>query len=172
LITPNSELSEDLLKQSLIDARGDLFIAATTLRISPLRMQRLIQAAPVLSVALSAILDAPEESKSHPAFSQIVEQAIAERVSAYRVVGLDSLYELATMPISENSANNQVKLGAAANLVGSTANNVGGNEMADTLRALNEAYNISAPRIRITRERLTVDMSTQENVIDQSKLPS
>ncbi len=163
MIAPNNELSEDLLKQSLIDARGDLFIAATSLKISPLRMQRLIQTSPALGVALEVC-----QTNAGNGLQAAVDSAIANRLSLYRVVGLDSLAELATMPIDENSAQNQVRFAAASRLAGETGGTIGGGETGDILRALNESYQTHAPRIKVTRERLTVEMTPESPVQGQT----
>lgn len=164
MITPNSELSDELLKTALIDARGDLFIAATSLKISPIRFQRMIQTSPALGITLEEC----RKTGGAAVPAGVVEQAIAERLSAYRVVGLDSLYDLATMPIDENSAQNQVKLAAAARLAGSPEHSTGGGEMGEIMRALNTSYHENAPRIRVTRERMTVEVQApDERVIQQ-----
>ena len=164
MITPNSELSEDILKTALIEARGDLFIAATSLRISPIRMQRAISLSPLLSVALGECQK--NVASDSNTLSAAVDSAIAQRLAVYRVVGLDSLAELATMPIDENSAQNQVRLAAAARLAGSPEHSSGGGEMGDIMRSLNDAYHANAPRIRVTRERMTVEVGGGEKLIN------
>ena len=82
---------------------------------------------------------------------------VERRVALYRVVGLDSLHELATMPIDANSAQNQVRLAAAARLAGPTEGGLAGGDMAETLRHLNEQYQKESPRLRVVRERTTIE---------------
>lgn len=80
----------------------------------------------------------------------------------YRVVGLDALHDLATMPVDTNSAQNQVKLAAAARLAGETGGGGFGGDLAETLRTLNDEYLQQAPRLRIVRQTLTVEVSPAE----------
>jgi hypothetical protein len=83
-----------------------------------------------------------------------VELDIARRLTLYRSDGLDSLHDLATMPITENSAMAQVKLAAAARLAGGVERDQGGSDVAQTLALLNQAYHENAPRIKSVRERV------------------
>lgn len=158
MITPNSELTEESMKTALVEARGDLFIAATSLSISPLRMTKYIQASSALAVVMDECQAAGRDTPMQKLHAN-VEAAIQQRVSIYRVVGLDSLAELATMPINVNSAQNQVKLAAAARLAGSQEHSAGSGELGETLRALNDAYHSHAPRIKVTRERLSIEVN-------------
>lgn len=98
-----------------------------------------------------------------------LHSAIEKRVSLYRVTGLDALHDLAAMPIDANSAQNQVKLAAAARLAGGLEGGGSGGEMAETFRELQQLYQQHAPRLRVIRERTTVEISpTPERlVIDQ-----
>jgi len=152
-------LSEDNMKQALIEARGDIFVASQILGITALRLSRAIQVSPVLQATLEetsrGAVDLPVEA---------ISRAVEARIALYRVTGLDALHDLAAMPVSDNSAQNQVKLGAAARLAGSTETHAGG-EIEETLRALNESYHQNAPRIRIVRERLTMEVGPGEREI-------
>lgn len=155
-------LTEENAKAALIEARGDIFIASQLLYIPLLRLTRAIEASPILQATRSAIADLPKHNLSH----EEIHQAVEQRVSLYRVVGLDALHDLATMPIDENSAQNQVKLAAAARLAGTTESS-GAGDLADTLRQLNDAYQQNAPRLRVIRERTTIETLPAERVIDQ-----
>lgn len=155
-------LTEDRIKDALIEARGDVFIAAELLKVTALRVNRAIQASPVLSAAL----EESRKSRRHAGLTyEEISAAIEQRVSLYRVAGLDALHELATMPIDENSAQNQVKLAAAARLAGSSEGSGGGDDLAQTLRELNKSYQENAPRLRLVRERVTVE-TIPENVVE------
>jgi hypothetical protein len=94
-----------------------------------------------------------------------IQQEIDRRILIYRAAGLDALHDLATMPIDENSAQNQVKLAAAARLAG-TSESTGGNDgIEETLRELNQSYQQSAPRLRVIRERTTIETLPPERVV-------
>lgn len=145
------QLTEDGIKQALIEARGDVFVASQLLRVTAIRIDRAITVSEVLQETLAGIRKA---GKGVPI--EQIHEAVEKRLSLYRVAGLDALHDLATMPINENSAQNQVKLAAAARLAGETAS-AGGGDLADTLRQLNDAYQKEAPRLRIVRERTTIE---------------
>ena len=152
--------SEDSAKAALIEARGDIFTASQMLGITALRMSRAIQVSPALQATLE---ESSRGSVDLPA--EAIHKAVEHRIALYRVTGLDALHDLAAMPVSDNSAQNQVKLGAAARLAGSTDGQGGGGEIAETLRALNDAYHEAAPRIRIVRERISVELGPGEREI-------
>lgn len=153
-------LTEESMKAALIEARGDIFIASQFLHVSALRLNRAIQ----LSAVLQATLDALKE-QGKGVSAEALHTAIEQRVSLYRVAGLDALHELATMPIDENSAQNQVKLAAAARLAGSAESGGGSADVMETLRQLNESYQQNAPRLRVIREKTTIETLPAERVV-------
>jgi hypothetical protein len=80
---------------------------------------------------------------------------VVRRMAEYKVDALEAIYLIATMPISDNSAQNQVKLMAAKVLAfpeGPQAPIDGG--IRGALDALNDAYHKDAPRIKSVRERI------------------
>ncbi len=90
-----------------------------------------------------------------------------QKMAAYQIDALDAIHDLAMMPISTNSAQNQVKFVAAKLLAFREADQApsdGGLE--GTLRALNDAYHKDAPRIRSVRERV-VTFESEPRVIEQ-----
>lgn len=162
-----ANFTEDSAKAALIEAKGDMFVAAQSLGVTALRLDRAIRLSALLQTTVAAI----ESERSAPDFDKAtaerIEEAVQRRIALYRVDGLDALHDLATMPIDENSAMAQVKLAAAARLAGSTDSGAGGSEFADTLRALNQQYHEHAPRIRVVRERISVEMhGPQERQIE------
>ena len=160
---PLYQMTEDGIKTALLDARGDIFIASQLLRTTAIRLNRAIQVSPLLSAVVEAI---PAKWKGIDRAE--IERAIEERTALYRVSGLDALHELATMPIDVNSAQNQVKLAAAARLAGSTEGQSGGDDLASTLRDLNREYQEAAPRLRIVRERTTIETLPAERDVSPS----
>lgn len=157
------QITEDGMRQALLDARGDIFIASQLLRTTALRLQRAIQTSPGLQATVDSI---PARWKGVD--RDQIERAIEERIALYRVSGLDALAELATMPIDENSAQNQVKLAAAARLAGSSEGHSGDGDLAATLRDLNREYQEAAPRLRIVRERTTIETLPPERDVSES----
>lgn len=155
-------VTEASMKEALIEARGDVFIASQLLGVTAIRLDRAIQ----VSASLQACLETVKAST--PGVSlEAIHAGIERRVSMYRVAGLDALHDLATMPIDVNSAQNQVKLAAAARLAGETASAGGGGELVETLRELNAQYQSEAPRLRVTRERLTIETLPQERIVGE-----
>lgn len=154
-------LTEATAKQALIEARGDIFVASQLLGLTAVRLNRAIQVSPILQAAVDAI---PKLSKG--ASESAIEDAIQSRVALYRVAGLDALHDLATMKIDANSAQNQVKLAAAARLAGSVEQG-GGSALEETLRELNKSYAENAPRLRVIRERLTVETLPVERIVSE-----
>lgn len=88
-----------------------------------------------------------------------LEAAIAARVLVYRQDALEALQDLAMMPLSENSSQNQVKYMAATRLLGGDkAQDAPPAPIAgptgDVMAQLRDAYRATAPRIREVRERI------------------
>src|SRR5712664_2550117 len=152
------QLTEDGIKTALIEARGDIFVTSQLLRVTAVRIQRAIEVSAVLQNTVAELSSSPKGISN-----QAIHDAIERRLTLYRAIGLDALHDLATMPIDENSAQNQVKLAAAARLAG-TVESVGGSGIEDTLRELNKEYTEHAPRLRVTRERLTIEQIPPERV--------
>lgn len=155
-------VTENSIKEALIEARGDIFIASQLLRVTAIRLDRAIQVSPLLQHCIATV---KEHGKSGVSV-ETIHAAVERRLSLYRVAGLDALHDLATMPIDVNSAQNQVKLAAAARLAGAVES-VGGSGIEDTLRELNQKYQQEAPRLRIVRERTTIETMPPERVIEQ-----
>ncbi len=152
--------TEESAKRALIEARGDIFIASQLLRITAIRLDRAIQ----VSEVLRTVLDEVKKHSSSVSDADL-HSAIAQRIALYRVTGLDALHDLAAMPIDENSAQNQVKLAAAARLAGGLEGGGSGGEMAETFRELSELYQKHAPRLRVIRERTTVELSVPDEKV-------
>jgi hypothetical protein len=164
-------LSEDGMKSALIEARGDLFVASQMLGVTALRLDRAVRLSQDLQAVYLSLRDIRQENTEFEKMAvDDLERAVQHRLALYRVSGLDALHDLATMPIDDNSAQNQVKLAAAARLAGPTEGLTGGGEVGETLRALNDLYHQNAPRIRIVRERMTVELAPGEREIPPSDL--
>lgn len=164
-MAPVQALTEDGIKTALIEARGDIFVAAQLLSVTAIRVKRAIDVSPLLQISLEQLAKLRASPEAEKLSTERIEEAVRSRLALYRVAGLDALHDLATMPIDENSAQNQVKLAAAARLAGSSDAGPGGGDIADTLRALNDQYQKDAPRIRLVRETLTIEHRPPERDI-------
>lgn len=152
------------IRRALLDAQGDLFIAAQLLgHVTVLKLDRAIRADESLQKTFLAI----KQVKSLPEYDRIsqeqLEVEVTRRMAVYRADALDSLHELATMPIDKNSAMAQVKLAAASRLAGSAAEKDQGSDLETTLRELNESFHRNAPRLKITRTQIEL---SSERVIE------
>lgn len=157
--------NEAQAKQCLIEARGDIFIASQMLNATPTRLNRAIQVSAVLQSTLSTI-----QTVGKGVSEDAIREAVDARIALGRVVGLDSLIDLASMPIDPNSAQNQVKLMAASRLAGGLEHGSTGGELADTFRELSELYQKHAPRVRLVRERVSVEISAEApNVVSEQE---
>lgn len=113
----------------------------------------------------------PKRKYERSAWAGDAETVLLERaaklMAAYKLDALDALHELATMDISDNSAQNMVKFTAAKLLAQLNelpkAPEEGG--IAGTLKALNEKFHKDAPRIRSIR-RETVEFENGAQAID------
>jgi hypothetical protein len=85
------------------------------------------------------------------------ERVLAAKVKLYEGDSLDALHDLAMMPITENTQNNQIKYLAACRLAGEKIAPGGPAQNAalqDIMRELNNNYQKTAPRIKAMRERI------------------
>ncbi len=159
--------TEENAKLALIEAHGDVFVASQILGISALRLDRAIRVSEVLRSTLDSILQLKNERKGSALSDEEIHEAVERRVAIYRVVGLDALHDLAAMPISENSAQNQVKLAAGVRLAGESAGGGFAGGLGETFKELADLYQQNAPRLRVIRERTTVELAPpSERVIE------
>lgn len=152
------------MKAALIESGGDLFVASQLLKITALRLDRAVGLSELLQTTLASL----RENKRTGLSMEALQADIDRRMAVYRVVGLDALHDLAAMPIDINSAQNQVKLAAAARLAGGLEGGASGGEMGEALRELNQLYQANAPRLRVIREKTTIELSPAERVVGDS----
>jgi hypothetical protein len=145
-------ITEPKIKRALTDARGDLFLAASTLDCTPQELDRYIRASSELQGFAAAI----ERVKVDPAYSRMsaeqFENELADLTRAYKVVGLEELHKLATMNAGDNAAMAKVKLQAAISLRGGEQRVGGDREIEHALAELNTLYHANAPRIKEIRQ--------------------
>lgn len=96
--------------------------------------------------------------------------AIETRMEFYKCAALDALYDLAMMPMPDNSAMAQVKFMAASRLAGpieGVAQQGAGPTFDSVLKDLNDRFHLNAPKIRSIRERtVNFDDGSQTRVIE------
>ena len=160
-------LSEASIERALISSRGDLFVAASQLgHLSPIRLDRLIRCSERLRNLYTEIGTVPADDYHTKSLDQITKD-VERRLALYRSDGLDTLHSLAMMDHGDNSAMAQVRLAAAARLVGGTPENQSaGGSMDQTLAILNDEYQKSAPRIKRVRERV-IEFEDEKVISDQ-----
>lgn len=145
-------ISEQSIKDALVDAKGDIFLASTTLDCTAQELDRYIRASAELQQFAAAI----EKVKIDPAYSRMsaeqFENELADLTRAYKVVGLEELHGLATMDHKGSAAMAKVKLQAAISLRGGEQRVAGDREIEHALSELNQLYHQNAPRIKEIRQ--------------------
>lgn len=145
-------ISEQSIKTALTEAKGDIFLASTTLDCTAQELDRYVRA----SAELQSFAAAIAHVKVDPEYSRISAEQFENRLSdltqAYRVVGLEELHSLATMSHKGSAAMAKVKLQAAIALRGGAPTASGDREMEHTLSELNHLYHQNAPRIKQVRQ--------------------
>lgn len=144
------------IAQALKESGGSLVLAASRLGVSVSKLDNAIQMSrpgkwPAFVRALQRVKLTEEYRKM--SLAQIAED-IERRVMLYRSEALDAIRDLATMPLSDNSAQNQVKLAAAIRLYGETREKVANDAISEVLRSINEDFRESAPRLRTIRREI------------------
>lgn len=151
--------NEANIEKALLDARGDIFLAAQLMgHVTALKLDRDIRA----SERLRAVYLTIEQVKADPDYDRLsqerLEAEISRRMTMYRSDALDAMHALAVMPVGDNSAMMQVKLSAATKLSGGVEHAEANDDMGSVMRELNERYHKEAPRLKVTRERMTVEV--------------
>ncbi|MCA8104812.1 MULTISPECIES: hypothetical protein [Burkholderia] len=145
-------ISEESIKTALTEAKGDIFLAASTLDCTAHELDGYIRA----SADLQGFAAAIERVKVDPAYSRMsseqFEIRVADLTRAYKVVGLEELHGLATMDHKDSAAMAKVKLQAAIALRGGEQRAVGDREIEHALSELNQLYHDNAPRIKEIRQ--------------------
>lgn len=145
-------ISEEYIKTALTEARGDIFLASSTLDCTPQELDRYIRASGELQAFAAAI----EKVKIDPAYSRMSAEQFESRISdltrAYKVVAIEELHGLATMNHKGSAAMAKVKMQAAIALRGGQQQAAGDREIENALAELNQLYHANAPRIKEIRQ--------------------
>jgi hypothetical protein len=115
------------------------------------------------------VADAPKPALT----DENLDVVLRQRIALYKCAALDALYDLAMMPLSSNSAQNQVKYLAACRLAGpaAEATPVGANGMDELLKRLDNDYRENAPKIARVRERI-IEFETEPKAIEADSASS
>jgi hypothetical protein len=144
-------ISEQLIRDSLTTAKGDLFIAASYLGVTGRELDGYIRASDELQGYVAAIAtvkrDPDYDRMSADQFSGELERL----TKGYRIEALDVIHELATMSYGESAALADVKLKAAIQLRGAHADAGPTGDQHAVLQELNLLYQQAAPRIKSVR---------------------
>jgi|GEM_PF-3054161 len=155
-------ISEQSIKDALTNGKGDIFLAACALDCTAQELDRYIRASAELQQFAAAI----EKVKIDPAYSRMsveqFENRLADLSLAYKVVGIEELHNLATMPHKGSAAMAKVKLQAAIALRGGHQQMAGDREIEHALSELNQLYHQNAPRIRQVRQTVITFEGGQE----------
>ena len=143
-------VSEATITTALMQARGDLFIAASYLGVTARELDGYLRASEDLQAFVAAI----ERVKKDPAYDRMSTDAFEDELDrltrSYRVEALGIIHELAAMPF-DSAAMAEVKLKAAVQLRGSAAEAPKGGDQLAVLSELNALYQQAAPRIKSVR---------------------
>jgi hypothetical protein len=143
-------ISEKTIRDSLLLAKGDIFLSASYLGCTTRELDSYIRASDELQGFVAAI----ETVKRNPDYDRMSAERFTSELEnltrAYRVEALGVIHDLATMPF-ETAAMAEVKLKAAIQLRGVKDETSGGGDQLQILQELNQAYLTSAPRIRSVR---------------------
>ena len=161
------EVNEAEIRARLGEARGDIFLAASMMGISPTELNAYIRASESLQAAALAIDGVKEDPNwrrmSHHQFADRLAQLSME----YRVHGLEVIKEISDVTGWEEDARMaRVKLKAAELLRGVEfhVDHNGGSD--SVLRELDEAYRAHAPVVSRIRETVR-----EIEFVSQSALP-
>ena len=159
------KISEDSIKQALLDSRGSLFIAARYLGCGTGELDRYIRSSEELQVYASQIKAVKSTAEYSAMSARQFEEELDQLTMAYKVDGLKVIHDIA-MGDAANAADRKVKLDAAIALRGGETISRGGGELEGVLSELNKLYQNHAPRItQIRQTTVMVVDDRQEKVI-------
>ena len=145
-------ISMERMTTAMMTTRGDLFLAASYLGVTPRELDLYIRANSELQVFTTAI----REVKLSPEYDQMSQEQFAAQLTAlnmaYRLEATDEIHKMAMMPMPDlSAAMMDVKLKAALALRGAPEEKRQGSEQAMVMAELNALYQQSAPRIKSIR---------------------
>jgi hypothetical protein len=154
--------SEENIRRALVEAKGDLFVAACVIEVPVWMLERMIRS----SEALQAFVQTIERIKVDPDFDRwSTEQFTAELhrlTTQFALDGLLVIHKIATDPV-DSAADREVQLKAAMALRNASPHAHGGGGVDALLHELNLEYQRAAPRIREIRTTTVVLEDSQRS---------
>ena len=143
-------ISTEVIKQSLVIARGDLFLASCYLDVKPKELDSHIRSSQELQHFVTSIEKVKQDSEYNKLSNDQFADQLENLTRAYRVEATEVIHELAMMPF-DTAAMAEVKLKAAIALRGQHHEAAISNNSANVLAELNTLYQQAAPRIKSVR---------------------
>lgn len=148
-------ISEDLITEKLLIARGDIFVAASLLSLRPSQLDNCIRA----SESLQSIVCNIEMTKASPEYEKLSNDQFYAHIDKlnrqYKLEAMNVIYDIATIQGTANeplsAAMMDVKLKAAIALRGAPDNSSNNIEQSQMMQELNNIYRASATRIKSIR---------------------
>lgn len=145
-------ISEQSIKDALVDAKGDLFLVACALDCTVREVDQYIRRSNELQSFASAV----EQVKIDPAYSRLsaeqFDNQVANLLRSFQLDGINEVHKLATMDFGDSAALAKVKLEAALALKGGASSRSVNGETENALAELNHLYHQNAPRIKEIRQ--------------------
>lgn len=144
----------EVIIKAVVDARGDLLTTSKFLRISLRELDNILKAIPEIRTVLGSIAEIAADNPEYMKMTaELFERQVVRAQSMYRLAAIDSLYELATMPVTNTAAMMNVKREAAVNLMGRETSGGGGalGELTEFFRSLNSDYQSKKDGVTVTR---------------------
>lgn len=139
------------IENALTEHRGNLFLSATDLGMTPIQLDSIIRKSEDLQAFVAHIVQVKKDSEYDRMSEEQFNSRLEQLNRAYRVEALTVIHELATMPYGESAAMAEVKLKAAVQLRGKDIDSPQNNGNNSILAELNTLYQQSAPRIKSIR---------------------
>ena len=152
-------LTEQAVKKTLLENKGDLVMTAASLGIKISKLHSTIRCSSVLRSAMTTM----ERVKADPQYEDMSREQFADHIaslaSVYQLEGLNTIHELAMMDHGDNASLADVRLKAAMALRGTGQQTNTGN--GGILSELNDAYLAMATRVKNLRATATLTVSLE-----------
>ena len=143
-------ISEETIKDSLNQAKGDLFLASCYLGVTARELDGYIRASDTLQGFVAAIAKVKQDPDYRRMSNEQFSDELERLTRSYHIEALDVIYGLAMEP-SSSAAGKEVQLKAAIALMGNAPQKKADTSQMATLQELNDLYHQSAPRIKSVR---------------------
>ena len=143
--------ANEQITDALTRHRGDLFLAAKEVGMTPLQLDCEIRKSEELQAFITNIITIKVDDAYEQLSERQFEQMLQQMQRAYKVEAMQKIYELATMDHGESAALADVKLKAAIQIRDSGGSSVSRSENSAIFEELNKLYHQSAPRIKSIR---------------------